>query len=137
MPTRRLSRKADVLMSMPGVARVTAAGLIAALPELGRIGGKAASSLAGLAPFARESGMWKGRSRIGSGRRKVRVLLYMAALSAIRHNPELARKYRELRDRGKPPKVALTAIMRKMLVLANTLVGEDRPWQPVAPPTGA
>ena len=132
-----LSRKADVLMSMPGVARITAAGLIAALPELGRIGGKAASSLAGLAPFARESGMWKGRSRIGGGRRKVRVLLYMAALSAIRHNPEFARKYRELRDRGKPPKVALTAIMRKMLVLANTLVGEDRPWQPVAPPTGA
>ena len=65
------------------------------------------------------------------------MLLYMAALSAIRHNPEFARKYRELRDRGKPPKVALTAIMRKMLVLANTLVGEDRPWQPVAPPTGA
>lgn len=132
-----LSRKAGVLMSMPGVAWVTAAGLIAALPELGRIESKAVSSLAGLAPFTRESGMWKGRSRISGGRRKVRVLLYMATLTAIRHNADLARKYRELRDRGKPPKVALTAIMRKMLVLANTLVGEDRPWQPVPPQAGA
>ena len=100
------------------------------MPELGAIDGKATASLAGLAPVTRESGAWKGRSFIRGGRAKPRRMLYMAAVSAIRHNPDFVRKYHGLRDRGKPPKVALTAIMRKMLVLANTLLRQDRFWSP-------
>ena len=91
---------------------------------------KAAASLAGLAPATRESGQWKGYSFIRGGRARPRSLLYMAALSAIRHNPDLARQYTRLRERGKPPKVALTAIMRKLIVLANTLLHQNRPWTP-------
>ena len=125
-----LARKADVLTSVPGIGPVTAAGLLSQMPELGTIHAKAAASLAGLAPMTRESGTWKGRSFIRGGRARPRRLLYMASVSAIRHNPDFVRKYRELRQRGKPPKVALTAIMRKMLVLANTLLAQDRLWSP-------
>ena len=104
---------------------VTATGL-ATCPN----SAKAAASLAGLAPATRESGQWKGYSFIRGGRARPRSLLYMAALSAIRHNPDLARQYTRLRERGKPPKVALTAIMRKLIVLANTLLHQNRPWTP-------
>ena len=130
----RLSRQSEVLMSIPGIASVTAAGLLSVMPELGRIDAKAVASLAGLAPVTRESGQWKGRSFIRGGRARPRRILYMAAVSASRHNPDLARKYAELRARGKPPKVALTAIMRKLLVLANALLSQDRLWTPS--PTG-
>ena len=125
-----LSRRAEVLTSIPGIARITAAGLLTEMPELGRIDGKAAASLSGLAPVTRESGAWKGRSFIGGGRSRPRRMLYMAAVSAITHNPDLARKYRELRERGKPPKVALVAVMRKLVVLANALLAQDREWTP-------
>ena len=118
-----------------GYRRITAAGLLTEMPELGRIDGKAAASLAGLAPVTRESGAWKGRSFIGGGRSRPRRMLYMAAVSAITHNPDLARKYRELRERGKPPKVALVAVMRKLVVLANALLAQDREWTPQ--PVGA
>ena len=125
-----LSRRLDVLRSIPGIATVTATGLLAGMPELGDLDGAAAASLAGLAPVTRESGQWKGSSFIGGGRGKVRRTLYMAAVAAIRHNPELGRKYRALCARGKPPKVALTAVMRKLLVLANALLKQDRLWTP-------
>ena len=125
-----LSRRSEVLTSIPGIARVTAAGLLCEMPELGRIDGKAAASLAGLAPVTRESGQWKGRSFIRGGRARPRRMLYMAAVSASQHNPDLARKYAALRERGKPPKVALTAIMRKLVVLANALLKQDRLWTP-------
>ena len=127
---KALSRRAEVLTSIPGIARITAAGLLTEMPELGGIDGKAAASLAGLAPVTRESGAWKGRSFIGGGRSRPRRMLYMAAVSAITHNPDLARKYRELRQRGKPPKVALVAVMRKLVVLANALLAQDREWTP-------
>ena len=125
---KALSRRAEVLTSIPGIAHITAAGLLSKMPELGRIDGKAAASLAGLAPVTRESGAWKGRSFIGGGRSRPRRMLYMAAVSAITHNPDLARKYREPRERGKPPKVALVAVMRKLVVLANALLAQDREW---------
>lgn len=125
-----LARQAEVLVSIPGIASVTAAGLLAEMPELGRIDAKAAASLAGLAPVTRESGQYKGRGCIRGGRARLRKILYMAAVSASRHNPDLARKYADLRARGKPPKVALTAIMRKLLVLANALLKQDRTWAP-------
>ena len=127
-----LARQAEVLASIPGVGAVTAAGLIADMPELGALDAKAAASLAGLAPMARESGAWKGRSFIQGGRRRVRRLLYMSAVSAIRCNPDLAAKYRQLVGRGKAPKVALVAVMRKLLLLANALLRQNRLWTPRA-----
>ena len=123
-----LERRAEILTSIPGTSDVTAAGLIVHLPELGTLTGPRAASLAGLAPITRESGYWKGRSFIQGGRHRVRRLLYMPALVAVRHNPDLKRKYESLVARGKPPKVALTAVMRKLLILANALVQQDRTW---------
>ena len=125
-----LSRRMEVLTSIAGVGRVVAAGLLADMPELGRVDGKAAASLVGVAPWTRESGQWKGRSFIRGGRARPRRLLYMAAVSALRCNPDMARKYAKLRARGKPPKVALTAVMRKLAVLANVLLKQDRLWTP-------
>ena len=119
-----------MLTSIPGIAAVSAAGLLVGMQELGRLDAKTAASLAGLPPVARESGQWKGHPFIGGGRGRVRSLLYMAALSAVQHNPDLARVYSRLRERGKPGKVALTAVMRKLIVLANTLLKEDREWMP-------
>ena len=103
------------------------------MPELGTMTGPQAASLAGLAPVTRESGTWKGRSFIQGGREKVRRLLYMPALTAIRRNPDLKRKYDDLVAKGKPPKAALTAVMRKLVVLANALVRQDRLWSPEPP----
>ena len=128
-----LARKARILRSIPSVGPVTAAVLLAFLPELGRLSGPAAASLSGLAPYARESGTWKGRSRIQGGRPRVRKGLYMAAVCAMRRNPELQQLYERLKAQGKPGKVALAAVMRKLVVLANTLVREDRLWAPSAP----
>ncbi len=125
-----LSRRTEVLTSIAGVGRVVAASLIADMPELGHVDGKAAASLIGVAPWTRESGQWKGRSCIRGGRARPRRLLYMAAVAALRCNPDMARKYAELRARGKPPKVALTAVMRKLVVLANALLKQDRLWTP-------
>ena len=125
-----LKRRLEILTSIPGVSYVTAAGLIVHLPELGTLTAPRAASLAGLAPVTRESGTWKGRSFIQGGREKVRRLLYMPAVAAIRCNPDLAAKYRTLRDAGKPPKVAITAVMRKLLILANILVQQNRLWIP-------
>ena len=125
---KALERRAEILTSIPGISDITAAGLIVHMPELGTLTGARAASLAGLAPVTRESGYWKGRSFIQGGRHRVRQLLYMPALVAARHNPDLKRKYEALVARGKPPKVALTAVMRKLLILANTLVQHDRVW---------
>ena len=133
----QLARKCEVLTSMPGIAAVTAAGLLTEIPELGRIDSKSVASLAGLAPMTRESGQWQGRSCVRGGRARPRRMLYMAALTAMRHNPDLARKYAHLRARGKPFKVALTAIMRKLIVLANALLKQDRLWTPTPVSTHA
>ena len=87
-----------------------------------------AENLAGLAPVARQSGQWKGKSFIRGGRANVRQALYMPALVATRFNPDLKDKYNQLIAQGKPPKVAITAVMRKLIVIANTLLKADRPW---------
>lgn len=125
-----LRRRVEILTSIPGISNVTAAGLIVHMPELGTLTGPRAASLAGLAPVTRESGTWKGRSFIQGGREKVRRLLYMPAVAAIRYNPDLGAKYTALRAAGKPGKVAITAVMRKLIVLANILVQQDRLWTP-------
>ena len=130
-----LKRRLEILTSIPGVSYVTAAGLLVHLPELGTLTAPRAASLAGLAPVTRESGTWKGRSFIQGGREKLRRLLYMPAVAAIRCNPDLGCKYTALRDAGKPPKLAITAVMRKLVVLANILVQQDRLWTPRPQPT--
>lgn len=124
-----LARKAEILRSIPGVSIVTAAALLAEMPELGTLEAAPAASLAGLAPITRESGKWKGQARIGGGRGDLRHALYMPALSAARFNPDLKALYDRLRAKGKPAKVALVAVMRKLVILANVLVRDNRPWQ--------
>lgn len=123
-----LARRYQILISIPGVGPVVAASLIADLPELGNIDRRAIAHLAGLAPFADDSGDTKGHRHIRGGRAHPRRALYWAALSAARYNPDLRSFYQRLRDNGKKPKVALTAVMRKLVILANTLIADNRPW---------
>ena len=124
-----LARRYEVLCSIPGIGMVAAITLLVELAELGACSGKAAAMLAGLAPIACDTGQKTGQRRIRGGRAGVRRALYMAALAAARHNPQFAAVYKRLKANGKPPKVALTAVMRKLLVLANTLLTENRRWQ--------
>jgi transposase len=124
-----LARKAEILCSIPGVSLVTAAAILAELPELGNLDAAAAASLSGLAPSTRESGQWKGKARIGGGRGDLRRAIYLPALAATRFNPDLKNVYDRLRAKGKPAKVALVAVMRKLVILANALVRDDRIWQ--------
>ena len=120
----------DLLQSVPGVGPGTSATLLAELPELGQLDRRKIAALAGLAPLNRDSGAFRGRRTIGGGRPVVRRALYMAAVAAIRFNPALGRFYRRLRDAGRPPKLALTAVMRKLLTVLNAIVRDRRPWQP-------
>jgi len=128
-----LERRYEILLSIPGVGPVAAAALAIGLSELGTCSDKQAAMLAGLAPVACESGENKGARHIRGGRAGVRRSLYMAAVSAIAHNKPLAAFYDRLTAAGKLPKVALTAVMRKLVVIANTLVTQDRFWQDEAP----
>lgn len=127
-----LARRQEILASIPGIGPVTAMAIIVEMPELGELDGKQVASLAGLAPITRESGGWKGRSRIQGGRASLRCGLYMPALVALRINPDLRRKYQALKEAGKPSKVAIAAIMRKLIVLANALIRDNRKWSPNA-----
>jgi transposase len=126
-----LKRRYDILITIPGVGPVAAVALVVGLPELGACSAKAASLLAGLAPLACDSGDKVGERRIRGGRAFVRTGLYFAAVAASRCNPQLSADYNRLRDAGKKAKVAITAIMRKLVVLANVLIKEDRPWRPI------
>jgi transposase len=124
----RLARRARLLATIPGVGAVTAAILTAELPELGQIGNKQIAALAGVAPFNRDSGHKRGEAHIAGGRLSARCALYMASISAMRCNPALKPFYRRLRSEGKPTKVAIVAVMRKLIIIANTLLTEDRAW---------
>ena len=117
-----LASKAQRLAQIDGVGRVTVLTLLAFMPELGQIRSGQAAALAGVAPFARESGQFRGQRHIRGGRPAVRRVLYMAAVCASQHNPILSTFYKSLLARGKPPKLALTAIMRKLIVLLNSLL---------------
>jgi transposase len=124
----------DLLKSVPGIGNATARSLLADLPELGSLSRKQIAALAGVAPLNRDSGTWRGKRMISGGRAAVRASLYMAALVASRHNPVIAVFYRRLRSLGKPPKLALTACMRKLLVILNAMLRDRRPWQPASIP---
>jgi len=118
----RLRAKITALTSVNGVGTTSATALLAALPELGTLSKNQAASLAGLAPFNRDSGLYRGQRHIHGGRLSVRNSLYMAALVASRHNPVIKSFYQRLRSNGKPPKLALTASMRKLLIHLNSLL---------------
>ena len=124
----KLARKALLLESIPGIGAVTAAILIAELPELGIADKKQIAALAGVAPMNRDSGQWRGQAHITGGRLSVRCSLYMATLPAIRFNPAIKDFYQRLRAEGKAPKVAITAAMRKLLIIANAVIQQNRPW---------
>lgn len=121
--------KEDLMISFPGVAQTIARSMLAGLPELGRLNRREIASLAGIAPFTRQSGKWKGKSMIAGGRPDVRAALFMAALSAIRCNPVLRAFYRGLLARGKPKMVALIAVARKVLTILNAMLRDNKPWQ--------
>jgi transposase len=128
-----LSDRFAILTSIPGVSNITAFALLIEMPELGALEAGQAASLVGLAPIARQSGRWTGRAFIRGGRAGLRQALYMPALVAARFNPDLKAKYVQLVDAGKPAKLALTAIMRKLIVLANALLKANRRWAPKHP----
>ncbi len=128
-----LCRRVEILTSVPGVGTVTAYSLIVGLSELGQCNAKQAAMLAGLAPIANDSGARQGQRAIRGGRKAPRNALYMAALSACRYNPDMKIFATRLKDRGKQAKVVLTAVMRKLVVLANTLLAENRCWTPNPP----
>jgi transposase len=128
-----LARRYAILTSIPGLAFVTAATLIACLAEIGTTTAKQIGMLAGLAPIAHQSGERDGIRVIWGGRPAVRRVLYLAALSATRFNADMKAFYKRLTDSGKPPKLALIAVARKLVVLANTLITEDRTWELHAP----
>lgn len=125
--------RAALLTSVPGIGTLTAASLLALLPELGRLDGKAVASLAGVAPFARDSGLMRGRRTIWGGRKPVRTALYMATLVATRHNPTIRAFYQRLCAAGKPKKLAITACMRKLLVILNAMLTTRTAWQTATP----
>ena len=121
--------KEDLLASVPGVGKTIARTLLAELPELGRLSPKQIGALAGLAPFTRQSGNWRGRSFIGGGRTQVRTALFMGALSAARYNPPLKAFRDRLVANGKPKLVALIAVARKLIVILNAVLRDAKPWR--------
>lgn len=127
-PTQRA--KATLLSAVPGVGPQLSCTLLAELPELGQLGRRQIAALVGVAPHPWESGKFKGRRTIWGGRAQVRTMLYMAALSAVRHNPPLRDHYQALLERGKAKKVALVACMRKLLITLNAILRDAAPWHP-------
>jgi transposase len=128
--TPALEQLAEIIESVPGIGRITSAGLIAAMPELGQVNNKVAAALLGAAPYDDDSGRRQGERHIKGGRRKIRNLFYMACLgAATRHNPVLKAFYRRLIANGKKPKVALVACMRKLIVILNTMIARRQKWE--------
>jgi len=125
-------KRAAQLRSVPGVGSVTAATLLGGLPELGCTPDRALSALVGVAPLNRDSGRFRGKRCVWGGRADVRAVLYMAALTAARCNPDIRAFYKRLRDAGKPTKVALTACVRKLLIVLNSVIRREAAWMPCA-----
>ncbi|MFL5107547.1 MAG: IS110 family transposase [Xanthobacteraceae bacterium] len=121
--------KEDLLASVPGVGPVTVRTVLAELPELGSLDRRKIAALVGLAPFTRQSGKWRGKSFIGGGRASVRAVLFMAAMTAMRHNPVLRAFHHRLRTAGKPKMVALIAVARKLLTILNAILRDKTKWQ--------
>lgn len=125
-----LSAKSAIIQSIPGVGAVTANTLMTEVGELGKVTNKQAAAIVGVAPFIKQSGASKGSALISGGRKGVRSALYMAALVAAHHNPVLKLFYQRLINAGKPAKVALVAVMRKLIIIINTMVRKGEAWRP-------
>jgi transposase len=123
-----LYEKVQRIISMPGIGVTTASVLLADLPELGQLDNKKIASLVGVAPMNKESGKFKGYRRIMGGRTSIRCALYMATITAIRCNPVLKEFYQRLKNNGKPAKVAITAVMRKIIVILNQMLMHKSLW---------
>lgn len=121
--------KAKLLQSIPGIGPVSAAMLIAELPELGRMTSGQAAAMTGLAPVPHDSGAMRGRRTIAGGRRSLRHVLFQAALAAACHNPVLKTVAKRLKERGKPHKLVIIAIARRLVTTANAIIKTGTPWQ--------
>ncbi|MEH2507313.1 transposase [Bradyrhizobium sp. AZCC 1578] len=127
--TPHFAELAEIIESVPGLGEITSAGLIAAMPELGQVSNNIAAALLGVAPYDDDSGRRQGQRHIKGGRRKVRNIFYMACVgAATQHNPVLKAFYRRLITKGKEPKVAMTACMRKLIVILNTMIARRQKW---------
>jgi transposase len=122
------ARQRDIVRSIPGLGAVASAAILTYLPEIGTLNRHQVGSLAGVVPYNRDSGQCKGKSFISGGRKPLRDALYIPALVAMRCNPDIKAKYEALRATGKPAKVAIVAVMRKLIEIANALVKADRFW---------
>jgi transposase len=122
--------KQDLLASVPGIGKTIARTMLAELPELGSLDRRKIAALAGLAPWTRQSGQWKGKSFIGGGRAPVRSALVLGAMVAARHNPDLKAFRDRLVKAGKPKLVALVATARKLLTILNAILRDQQPWRP-------
>lgn len=125
-----LAENADLLRSIPGIGPVSAAMLIAELPELGRMTSGEAAAMTGLAPVSHDSGAMRGKRTIAGGRRSLRHVLFQAALAAACHNPVLKPVAKRLKERGKPHKLVIIAIARRLVTIANAIIKTGIPWQP-------
>ena len=123
--------KRDLLQSVPGVGQTTASGLVAELPELGKLSREQIAALVGVAPMNCDSGSMRGKRAIRGGRASVRSTLYMAAFNAMRYNPTIKQFSDRLSAVGKPFKVVVTAAMRKLLVILNTIIKTNTPWKEI------
>ena len=121
--------KEELLASVPGVGKVIARTLLAEMPELGTLSNKQVAALAGLSPWTRQSGQWRGKSMIGGGRTVCRTVLFMAALSAARYNPDLKAFATRLLNAGKPKMVALIAVARKLITILNAILKQGTKWK--------
>lgn len=117
------------LQSAPGVGKILSSMLLSRLPELGKLNRKQIAALVGVAPMNHDSGVYRGQRRIRGGREEVRSVLYMGALSAIQHNPLMATFYQHLVEKGKVKKVAITAVMRKLLIQLNAMIKQNQFWK--------
>jgi transposase len=122
--------KEDLLASVPGIGKTIARTLLAEMPELGNLDRRQVAALAGLAPWTRQSGQWRGKSMIGGGRAVCRTVLFLGALAASRHNPPLKAFRQRLLNAGKPKMVVLVAIARKLLTILNAILRDKTPWAP-------
>jgi transposase len=123
------SQNENLLSSVPGVGKIIARTLLAEMPELGTLDRKQVAALAGLAPWTRQSGQWRGHSMIGGGRATPRTLLFLGAMAAARHNPDLKTFSQRLLSAGKSKKVVLIAVSRKLLTILNAIIRDQTPWQ--------
>lgn len=127
---KNLQHKADLLQTVPGVGPATATAFVIDLPELGQLNRQQIARLVGVAPTNRDSGTLRGKRTTGGGRAHVRRALFMATLVATRHNPKIKRFYQHLLLQGKEKMVALVAAMRKLLIILNSMVKQQKPWNP-------